>query len=152
MTDQLDLFKEVKSTKLSDQTRVCRNCGETKDITSFVPSWYRRDGSKSYETICKKCRAINVSQRRLLKEKTPYPSDDYCCPICNSSSENLKNKIDGEHKGMNKGSWVLDHDHKSGKFRGWLCNKCNSALGWLDDDLDNLKRAVKYLEEDEIRY
>tara|TARA_R100001143_G_C3249644_1_gene82903 strand:- start:17 stop:493 length:477 start_codon:yes stop_codon:yes gene_type:complete len=146
MTDQLELFKEAVFIKLGDQNRVCKSCGETKDITFFVVSWYRKDGSKSYETTCRKCRANDAYNVKLLKEKIPYPSDDYCCPICNSSSENLKSKIDGEYKGMNRGSWVLDHDHKSGKFRGWLCNKCNSALGWLDDDITYVRRALNYLE------
>jgi hypothetical protein len=27
----------------------------------------------------------------------------------------------------------LDHDHETGKFRGWLCQKCNAALGFLAD-------------------
>jgi hypothetical protein len=146
MTDQLELFKEATSIKLGDQNRVCKSCGETKDITTFRLSWYRKDGSKSYENICKKCANKTSDQLKFLKETTSYPSDDYCCPICNSSSENLKNKIDTEYKGRNKGSWVLDHDHKSGKFRGWLCNKCNSALGWLEDDINYVRRALNYLE------
>ena len=44
-------------------------------------------------------------------------------------------------------SMCLDHDHNTGEFRGWLCTKCNSAIGKLGDDLDGVLRAVKYLTE-----
>ncbi len=39
----------------------------------------------------------------------------------------------------------LDHDHATGKFRGWLCNRCNMALGVLGDTVANLERAIDYL-------
>jgi hypothetical protein len=41
---------------------------------------------------------------------------------------------------------VYDHDHKTGKFRGWLCNNCNVALGLLKDDIVKLVQLRKYLE------
>ena len=41
----------------------------------------------------------------------------------------------------------LDHDHQTGHFRGWLCNKCNLGLGALGDTLSTLRRAVAYLEK-----
>ena len=43
--------------------------------------------------------------------------------------------------------WVLDHDHLTGEFRGWLCNKCNSALGWFKDDPKIISKALDYLKE-----
>lgn len=45
-----------------------------------------------------------------------------------------------------KGSLHLDHDAVSGKFRGWLCSKCNQALGLLGDNLSGVLDAVAYLE------
>lgn len=42
----------------------------------------------------------------------------------------------------------LDHCHATGKFRGWLCFKCNLALGNLDDSVDRLKNLIAYLERE----
>ena len=41
----------------------------------------------------------------------------------------------------------IDHDHESGKIRGLLCNKCNSALGYFNDSALLCKLASQYLEE-----
>lgn len=40
---------------------------------------------------------------------------------------------------------ALDHDHVTGKFRGWLCGACNPAIGSLGDNYDGVLRALDYL-------
>lgn len=40
---------------------------------------------------------------------------------------------------------ALDHDHQTGKFRGWLCHKCNTAIGLLGDNFEGVMRALTYL-------
>ena len=41
----------------------------------------------------------------------------------------------------------IDHCHKTGEFRGLLCNNCNHALGHLKDNPDLLLKAVDYLKK-----
>lgn len=38
-----------------------------------------------------------------------------------------------------------DHCHKTEKFRGLICFKCNTMLGMANDSVVVLKRAIKYL-------
>ena len=39
---------------------------------------------------------------------------------------------------------VVDHNHKTGKVRGLLCNGCNSAYGLLGEKRNNIMRLLKY--------
>src|ERR1039458_8838247 len=38
-----------------------------------------------------------------------------------------------------------DHCHDTGKFRGWLCGKCNKAIGLLGDNEAGVVNAIVYL-------
>jgi len=39
----------------------------------------------------------------------------------------------------------VDHNHKTGKIRGLLCNSCNRGIGLLGDNPDTLFAAEGYL-------
>lgn len=38
-----------------------------------------------------------------------------------------------------------DHDHETGKYRGFLCRQCNMAVGLLGDDPGTLLALAAYL-------
>ena len=48
------------------------------------------------------------------------------------------------------GRIYFDHNHRTKKFRGWLCVRCNTILGLANDDISLLKLLIKYLETGEI--
>ena len=65
------------------------------------------------------------------------------CYLC---EKNMK-MPDGKNQNLNTVN--VDHDHLTGKFRGLLCNACNTALGMFKDDPQILKKSITYLEEHE---
>jgi hypothetical protein len=56
-----------------------------------------------------------------------------CCAIC--SIKLLRNR-----------TTHVDHDHKTGKIRGLLCESCNQALGLFRDDPQRCRNAATYIE------
>jgi len=60
---------------------------------------------------------------------------NFGCAICGITEEETKK------------SFCVDHDHKTGKVRGLLCNNCNHGLGLFKDNTLFLARAINYLKE-----
>lgn len=46
---------------------------------------------------------------------------------------------------------MIDHNHITGNVRGLLCQHCNFLIGQAKDDIDILKSAIKYLEDNNER-
>lgn len=98
----------------------------------------RADYAANREAILAKRKARRevdppVLAEQRIKRGLPPPTRPCpdCCELCSRVFE--------------KGKIHLDHDHATGAFRGWLCNRCNLALGHLGDSIAGLQRALAYL-------
>lgn len=65
---------------------------------------------------------------------------DNKCAICRKP-ESVVNR-DGDVRPL-----CVDHNHATGRVRDLLCNRCNAALGHVDDNISTLKAMVVYLEK-----
>lgn len=108
--------------------KVCNNCNIRKPVQDFYKD---RDGHSINCKICKD--KINKITKNLHKTAPQRP---HACECCGKVSDS---------------PLVLDHDHETGKFRGWICIKCNLGLGRLGDTIESLMRAVEYLKKSASR-
>ena len=134
---QLDLFFVEHGDLGAGEGKVCSKCDKYLPLSSFSP----HSGANFLRPECRECNVALKKVRERLRLEYGMPENEYNCPICNCNEEQVKGK--GNTK---NGPWVLDHCHDTETFRGWLCHKCNRALGGFNDDLDTLNRAIAYIE------
>ena len=64
------------------------------------------------------------------------PNKYYVCPICKKASIPFVTA-----------NYVIDHDHKTGMARAWICDSCNTGLGRFKDDINIMLEAIEYLKK-----
>jgi hypothetical protein len=128
-----------------------RNYRKTDAYKEYLKKYRQTDDYKKYQAKYKASGKQKQSQRKyqfsekgqdkLLQKKYGISLKNYnellekqngVCAIC------------GRKNFLKRGLYV-DHDHKTNKVRGLLCNHCNLALGYFDDSIPFLEKAIKYI-------
>lgn len=112
--------------------RRCRECQRERSRR-----WQKANRRRVYHENPQKARARSrlkawahnhgvtpTEARAILAAK---PSE---CEVCGAENERI----------------VYDHDHNTGAARGWLCDRCNHALGHARDNPALLRALADYLE------
>jgi hypothetical protein len=127
-------FQKVYSEPWSKRRPECK---QTKSTENSHRSASSPDGFARY---CKFCGTSRTGRGRIKKKYGIAPdeydrllsSQDGKCAICDGPPSTKKGP-------------VPDHCHNTGRTRGILCQKCNTAIGKLHDDPYLLRKAADYL-------
>ncbi len=123
-----------------EYSKRCTNCGVEKDKREFSINQIQAGNRLVRRGECDACRKwkkpIPAAARREFVKRNPKPNigEDFFCPVCRKKKPIISNA-----------SVALDHDHHTGKIRGYICLACNTGMGQLKDDIGILKRAIKWL-------
>lgn len=145
----LDNFFNDKGFK-SGKMAICKTCKQAKTYA------WREKNPQVYNALAVKWRDENPDKHHANEIKRNYglPIEEYnkllteqqCkCAICGKQHD----------PSLKRGRLYVDHDHKGAKarsgkrtkVRGLLCSACNSALGYFNDDIETLKKAIDYLDK-----
>ena len=133
------------------EEKTCTCCGNLKLLSDF---YKRKNRPSGYLSECKTCTIARnksryegardeINDRRAAKtygltyEEVVQmrESSNGICQCCGRPGLH-------HHKRL-----VIDHDHFTGEVRGLICSRCNSILGFAQDDLQTLKNLIAYLEK-----
>jgi hypothetical protein len=108
-----------------------------KDCKNAYSRNYNNVNKDALKNLHKEWAERNKSKIRLSQIKYNYnlTEEEYealpkACEVC-GNTENL----------------CIDHDHITGKVRGVLCSRCNSALGLLGDSKEVILKLASYIEK-----
>ena len=150
-----DLFGYEEPKIVYEDTLVCIKCNTRQPIDQFNAMKYANSQTDKQTEIKRTCRTCMRNQSNLvkdLKKKHPYPNRDYKCPICNLTEKEIRDRgaFQGFTSATSKTVWTLDHDHKTGKGRAYICDYCNIMIGRSLDNPKVLESGAAYLRKHNV--
>ena len=139
-------------------TKTCKKCQEDKPISDFYKSYNKWSDQSYFSSRCKPChlshKQDNPNTKRNNKAATlklrygltyeewekMRETEGHKCMACGITEKEIGRVLD------------VDHCHTSGKARGVLCNKCNTALGHAYDNPKILRALADYIEKNKGGY
>ncbi len=130
---------------VDNEGRECVTCGVYKKWADFNTA---RKETTGHRSTCKECIAKKRC-RKKQKDKDLRRNYGISLTEYNQMLDDQHHgcKICGKDKQQNGRDLAVDHCHSTGKVRGLLCNNCNRALGYFEDDQNRMRLAMQYLDD-----
>lgn len=127
----LERFLGIETNKKEPQ-RTCSLCGVEKAVSLFpirLGTWP--------DTRCTDCKNKYFTELKALKLDVTVREMPDACECCGRKKQSNVN-LSFDHHYDSKGEAY---------FRGWLCKQCNSGIGYLGDNIEGVRNALRYLLE-----
>lgn len=164
-------------TSLPEGFKKCRICRRTQLVSCFTLYAANRDGLKHEckKCVAKRCRELQAEPGRREKQRKRCEvwrkqNPEHVKQLRRAWYAKNRDKVTAQkreqrivaerlkaqgggcavcHVKPKKGAkrFPVDHCHKTNQVRGILCNSCNRALGWLNDEPARIRRLAAYVEK-----
>ena len=125
--------------------KTCTRCLQELPDNHFHKRTFK-SGRVGLQPKCKKCstevRRGYYKPHEKTRQKLKITEEQYqelmsaeVCEICGQDFEGKK---------------CIDHCHTMEKVRGVLCNKCNTALGLVGDNVNTLSLMIDYINRSQV--
>jgi hypothetical protein len=132
--------------------RTCNVCKEIKLVEEFYKERHRKLGRDYTCKICRAKKATAIPKKIVRKRNLQYgynittekymtmlQEQNNVCAIC-KQPETVIDRRNNILKAL-----CIDHSHKTGKIRKLLCQRCNTALGLLQENFETAQNLAKYI-------
>jgi len=122
------------------EKKICNVCHKLLPTVEFDKNQNGINNRTVRRPSCRWCRvdidweSIPWAMRKERMDKRP-DKEPFECPICQKRTIAwVTSKV------------VLDHNHETWHVRWWICDSCNTGLWRFKDDIDLIKKAIDFLE------
>ena len=98
-----------------------------KDRVAYFKQYHSEKENKERERVGQLRRKYGITNEEYDEM---FKKQDGRCLVCGETSDKVL---------------CVDHDHKTGRVRGLLCYRCNTALGHLRDDPEIIMKLYEYM-------
>ena len=126
-------WKGKKRSKESVEKSALKRRGQKRPTTTGKNNNLWKGG------ISKDINKYMMNRHRINNEKKAGRKTPEQCEICGCFGKESKRGL------------CFDHCHKTGKFRGWLCMRCNTALGLVRENTETLNALIEYIKKHRIK-
>lgn len=121
--------------------KICNICHVLKNqAQEFEYNQNDKQGRPTTRPSCRDCR-VNINGKKMPKSEKdrmnsikPKDYELFECPICHKVTiPDVTANI------------VIDHDHRTGLAREWICDSCNTGIGRFQDSPEMLGKIAEYI-------
>ncbi len=121
--------------------KICNICHVLKNqAQEFEYNQNDKQGRPTTRPSCRDCR-VNINGKNMPKSEKdrmnaikPKDYELFECPICHKVTiPDVTANI------------VIDHDHRTGLAREWICDSCNTGIGRFQDSPEMLGKIAEYI-------